>query len=685
MTDIANILRRNGQFSSGTSLHSVKQAPACWGLRPQSPKREATRRQCRAAAQAAAAPPASAPPQFHTAAELPPSLRNTTAVLQTAEGATAYVLGISHVSKESCREIEQLIRLVRPDIVLLELCKDRTGLLVDPDAPPPQSWWTPRLTISGVPAAPGWPTAAQLAGGLKGRGCAPVSAADIEDDAVALLATGLFRSVRVAAKPPTAAAAPAFALLPGGGLQAVAPLGEVEYVVAPRQLPAVQQLSVRAEGGLAAPTDDVQARAAAAAAAAAAPGVAAYLAARAVLLEGQPDGVDVVFEGVEAGKPTAVLRPVPAGQQRSLTGLEGTATGGAGPGIKAFRRQAPRRQAPSASAGAGAGFQLGAASKAPEAAAAALAGGGSQQQLSASQLAEVAPWSREQLAQGAASAAAVNGAGGGGNALASLLTSTYAKYQGAAGRSVGIAPGEAWRVALRAAVAAGASQVHLGDAPADATGRRLADAILSSSLPTLAGGLAASAASAVVISQGLLDSGAPGSPAAVLAAAVLPLALALAPVVAPLVEVARFAGMSAQQIEDTVRLKEPLQAASVDAPLVKLWGEDALLSWPGAMEPIIHRRDAYMARSIAAAASGRPEGLTPAYVATRVPGGGAVLQYAMPQGGEPGACPVGQGAGQYAPLAGPRNVVAVVGTAHVRGMIREWVAAHRDASLRPLL
>lgn len=34
----------------------------------------------------------------------------------------------------------------------------------------------------------------------------------------------------------------------------------------------------------------------------------------------------------------------------------------------------------------------------------------------------------------------------------------YAKYQGQAGRVVGIPPGEAWRVALRAAVAAGASQ-----------------------------------------------------------------------------------------------------------------------------------------------------------------------------------------------------------------------------------
>jgi hypothetical protein len=101
--------------------------------------------------------------------------------------------------------------------------------------------------------------------------------------------------------------------------------------------------------------------------------------------------------------------------------------------------------------------------------------------------------------------------------------------------------------------------VHLGDAPADATGRRLADAILSSSLPLLLGSLVASATSAVVIWQGLLDSGAPAHPLAVAAAAAVPLAAALAPVVSPLVEVARFAGMSGQQIEDTVRIQEPLQ------------------------------------------------------------------------------------------------------------------------------
>jgi hypothetical protein len=124
----------------------------------------------------------------------------------------------------------------------------------------------------------------------------------------------------------------------------------------------------------------------------------------------------------------------------------------------------------------------------------------------------------------------------------------------------------------------------------------------------------------------------------------------------------------------------------VDAPIVKLWGEDALLSWPGAMEPIIHRRDKYMARSVAAAATGRPQGLTPAYVLTRSSGAApAVLHYAMPEGGEAAVCPPGAGAGRYAPLAGPCSVVAVVGTAHVRGMIREWADAQRDPSLRPLL
>ncbi len=38
---------------------------------------------------------------------------------------------------------------------------------------------------------------------------------------------------------------------------------------------------------------------------------------------------------------------------------------------------------------------------------------------------------------------------------------------------------------------------------------------------------------------------------------------------------------------------------------MELWGEDALLQWPGARRPLIQERDAYMARTIWAAASGK--------------------------------------------------------------------------------
>ena len=41
----------------------------------------------------------------------------------------------------------------------------------------------------------------------------------------------------------------------------------------------------------------------------------------------------------------------------------------------------------------------------------------------------------------------------------------------------------------------------------------------------------------------------------------------------------------------------------MDTP-VEIWGEDALLQWPGARQPIITERDAYMARTIWSAATG---------------------------------------------------------------------------------
>jgi hypothetical protein len=45
----------------------------------------------------------------------------------------------------------------------------------------------------------------------------------------------------------------------------------------------------------------------------------------------------------------------------------------------------------------------------------------------------------------------------------------------------------------------------------------------------------------------------------------------------------------------------------------------------------------------------------------------------MPEGaGDVPSAPKGAGDGAYAPLAAPRAVVAVVGSAHVRGMCRQW-------------
>jgi len=40
--------------------------------------------------------------------------------------------------------------------------------------------------------------------------------------------------------------------------------------------------------------------------------------------------------------------------------------------------------------------------------------------------------------------------------------------------------------------------------------------------------------------------------------------------------------------------------------MLKLEGEDAIVSWPNAKETIIDQRDAYMARTLYAAATGAP-------------------------------------------------------------------------------
>lgn len=59
-------------------------------------------------------------------------------------------------------------------------------------------------------------------------------------------------------------------------------------------------------------------------------------------------------------------------------------------------------------------------------------------------------------------------------------------------------------------------------------------------------------------------------------------------------------------------------------------------------------------------------------------------RYVMPAGGPEEATPSGHGEGEYEPLSGARCVVAVVGTAHVRGIIREWTGINERDYLNRL-
>lgn len=58
-----------------------------------------------------------------------------------------------------------------------------------------------------------------------------------------------------------------------------------------------------------------------------------------------------------------------------------------------------------------------------------------------------------------------------------------------------------------------------------------------------------------------------------------------------------------QLFQEYILIQLDILQADLERP-VELWGEDALLQWPGARRALIQERDAYMARTIWAAATG---------------------------------------------------------------------------------
>ena len=44
-----------------------------------------------------------------------------------------YLLGTAHVSKDSCEDVKTLMESIKPDVLFVELCNQRIGILEDED------------------------------------------------------------------------------------------------------------------------------------------------------------------------------------------------------------------------------------------------------------------------------------------------------------------------------------------------------------------------------------------------------------------------------------------------------------------------------------------------------------------------------------------------------------------------
>lgn len=416
---------------------------------------------------------------------LDPELRRTTAVLDApnpaAPGGTTrvYVLAMSHVSAKSCDQVRELIRAIRPDIIMVELCKDRLGLLATEFPPGPRVWHCPNVKVTGLLEGSGFPTADELKSLLTCKPGRPFSAADIEDDVNALQATGLFKSVRPAATSGTEQDAPMFILSEeeDGELRVdtVPPFAELDFRCQTRSLPELTELKVRVSSkavaaGINIPAPRLQSIHDATLKAVKHDGtrtVAALMGMRARIQAEVSDAVAVTveFEGVENGRVEAIVRlRKPGGGLH--TGLEGSAVMGKGFGIEVF--QSPNQQ--------GDGVPIGLTSSVPPAviehlahkAAVATRGNGAVPPEVEGRAESAGPvlgrlvkleggvargrgvtewrqWAWKELATVADEDPVPQPLK---DLLAEKLTRWYGGFQGRAGATVGIAAGDAWRVRI---------------------------------------------------------------------------------------------------------------------------------------------------------------------------------------------------------------------------------------------
>lgn len=59
----------------------------------------------------------------------PKKLPDSVTVLECPDGGKVYLVGTAHFSEKSCKDVEEVIARVKPNVIVLELCKNRMHIL----------------------------------------------------------------------------------------------------------------------------------------------------------------------------------------------------------------------------------------------------------------------------------------------------------------------------------------------------------------------------------------------------------------------------------------------------------------------------------------------------------------------------------------------------------------------------
>lgn len=554
------------------------------------------------------------------------------------------LLGIAHVSAESVRATRKAVRKYKPDVVLVELCKDRVQLLMDePEEPNQKSmWYAMETRVEGFQGME-QKQMLEIAGIAPGIG---VTRNDIEMGIRMLVATGCFDQVVPITLPANTEQLPAFHfdvrryratdLTCEDGFQQVNPLQCLGYRVKERSLPPPGGLEYLMDPS-AIDLDETK--------------VESSL--RRLSEQARKEGMSTVHMGCLARKELLQLASQ-AGldPQRLRTDFDNLESNK--PVL--VHISVSEAALPKAYTGMGSPADLNLALQMSKA---------GQEVRSPQPSSERAGATRGGFASSSTPA----------NLLGDALSKSYGAVQASAGEKLGVQPGAAWRAALEEAAACGVKQFHLGDRPVSITKARMGAAIWAGTQPKLAG--LAGMCAAISLAAAVAGDASPIPLGAALGGSFVTGMLGSVWLLSgPLREISEFASQDPEEIEESVQaeLRKPLD----EQEMWKLDGEDALVEWDGADRTIIAERDEYMAHTLHAAATGTLA-VSPALVCDADGVGTGYYRYCMgagvPEKARPGEGELGHSAPEYLPMTDVSTVLGIVGAAHVRGIVDAWPEA----------